>query len=106
MDPAAEALAGEPRTQGATPATAPGAAHWLADPKPHDDKPDPGSPEAARALLIALGHALDQPADTTKNHALLTALDDLFSPADRERRKVLEPCNPKSRRSKSSPSSR
>jgi hypothetical protein len=89
MDPAAEALAGEPRKPGAAPVPAPGAAHWLDNPTPHNSAPDPGSPAAARALLIALGSAFDDGADTPENQALLSALDTLFSPADLERRKGL-----------------
>jgi hypothetical protein len=89
MDPAAEALAGEPRKPDAGAETAPGAAHWLDNPTPHNSAPDPGSPEAARAFLVALGSAFDDDADTPENSALLAALDNLFSPADRERRKGL-----------------
>jgi hypothetical protein len=101
MEPAAAALAGEPRKPGAAPVPAPGAAHWLTHPTPHDATPDPGSPAAARALLVALGSALDDDAGTPENQALLSALDTLFSPADLERRKQLEPCTPNSNRSKS-----
>ena len=68
MDPAAEALAGEPRKTTGAAAAAPDAASWLANPKPHDDTPDPGSPQSFRALLIAIGNALDQPADSTGKH--------------------------------------
>jgi len=60
MDPAAEALAGEPRKKSGAAAAAPAAAAWLANPKPHDDTPEPGSPASLRALLIAIGQNLQK----------------------------------------------
>ncbi len=91
MDPAAEALAGEPRKTTGAAAAAPDAAAWIANPKPHDATPEPGSPASLRALLIAIGNALDKPADAPESKAALAAIDNLFSPADRERRKELAP---------------
>jgi hypothetical protein len=91
MDPAAAALAGEPRKTPGAAAAAPAAAAWLAAPKPHDDTPEPGSPASLRALLIAIGESIDKPAGTPENRALLAAIDNLFSPEDRERRKEPAP---------------
>lgn len=91
MDPAAEALAGEPRKAPGATAAAPDAATWLANPKPHDDTPEPGSTASLRLLLFAIGNALDKPADAPESKAALAAIDNLFSDADRERRKELAP---------------
>lgn len=94
MDPAAEALAGEPRRKSGAATDAPDAAAWLAAPTARDDQPDPASPAALRALLVAVGQTLDHDADADDSRAALAAIDKIFSPADRERRKELEPCSP------------
>ena len=92
MDPAAEAsqLANPARPR-ARPRTRPTRRSWIANPKPHDATPEPGSPQSFRALLVAIGKVLDQPALPSECAALFTAVDNLFSPADLERRKELTP---------------
>jgi hypothetical protein len=57
MDPA-QVLSGEPRSQGATAASAPDAAQWLASPTPHDARPTPGSDDWWMQLLLSWGKAL------------------------------------------------
>ena len=56
MDPA-EALSGEPRTPGAHAASAPSAAQWLRDPKPHDSNPETGSYDWWMQTLLSWGRA-------------------------------------------------